>query len=99
MQDKVVTMIEFAIRSKKYSLGESCLNRGNKVKLALLALDTSETTKKGYINKLESRHIPYIIYGTKSELGLLLHKQEIALIGIEDINLAKQVIKIVKEGN
>ena len=99
MQDKVKSMIGFAIRGKKYSIGESVLSRKGKVKIALLAVDTSSLSKKKYIDKLSYNQIPYIEYGTKTELGELLRKKEISLFAIEDINIAKQVIKLVKEEN
>lgn len=99
MQDKVKSMIGFAIRGKKYSIGESVLSKKGKVKIALLAVDTSSLSKKKYIDKLSYNQIPYIEYGTKTELGELLRKNEISLFAIEDINIAKQVIKLVKEEN
>ena len=99
MQEKIKSLIGFAIRARKYSLGESVLGRKNKVKLALLAIDTSSSTKKKYLDKLSYNQIPYIEYGSKKELGELLHKEEISLFAIEDINIAKQVIKLIKEEN
>ena len=97
MLEKVKSMIGFAIRGKKYSLGESVLSRKGKVKIAILAEDTSSSTKKKYIDKLSYNQIPYLEYGSKTELGELLRKKEISLFAIEDINIAKQVIKLVKE--
>lgn len=97
MQEKIKAMIGFAIRGKKYSIGESVLSRKGKVKIALLAVDTSSSSKKKYIDKLSYNQIPYVEYGTKNELGEILRKNEISLFAIEDINIAKQVIKLVKE--
>ena len=99
MQEKIKGLIGFAIRGKKFSIGESVLSRKNKIKLALLALDTAPTSKKRYLDKLSYNQIPYIEYGSKKELGELLHKEEISLFAIEDINIAKQVIKLIKEEN
>lgn len=99
MLEKVKTMINFAIRGRKYTLGENVITSGKnrKVKLALLANDASEATKKKYLDKLSYYQIPYVIYGSKEELGNLLHKDEISLIGILDINIAKQIKKLIKE--
>ena len=36
----------------------------------------SSSSKKKYIDKLSYNQIPYIIYGTKSELGELLRKND-----------------------
>ena len=99
MQEKIKGLIGFAIRGKKFSIGESVLSRKNKIKLAILATDTAPTTKKKYLDKLSYNQIPYIEYGTKEELGALLRKNEISLFAIEEVNIAKQVIKLIKEEN
>jgi ribosomal protein L7Ae-like RNA K-turn-binding protein len=99
MQEKIKGLIGFAIRGKKYSIGESVLFRKNKVKIALLAIDCAPSTKKKYLDKLSYNSIPYVEYGTKNQLGELLHKDEISLLAIEDINLAKEIIKLIKEEN
>ncbi len=99
MQEKIKALIGFAIRGKKFSIGESVIFKKNKIKLALLAIDTAPTSKKKYLDKLSYNQIPYVEYGTKKELGELLHKEEISLFAIEEINIAKQVIKLIKEEN
>ena len=99
MQEKIKGLIGFAIRGKKYSIGESVLFRKNKIKIALLAKDCAPSTKKKYLDKLSYNQIPYIENGTKEELGALLRKNEISLFAIEEVNIAKQVIKLIKEEN
>lgn len=92
-------MINFAIRARKYTIGENVITSGKngKVKLALLATNASETSKKKYRDKLNYYHIPYLEYGTKEDLADLLHKNEISIIAIFDINIAKQIKKLIKE--
>ena len=99
MLEKIKTMINFAIRARKYALGESVisLGRSGKIKLALLATNTSDASKKKYRDKINYYHIPYVEYGTKEELASLLNKQEISLIGILDANLAREIKKLIKE--
>ena len=99
MQEKIKGLIGFAIRGKKYSIGESVLARKNKIRIALLAKDCAPSTKKKYLDKLSYNNIPYLEYGTKSQLGELLHKNEVSLLAIEEINLAKEIIKLIKEEN
>ena len=43
--------------------------------------------------------INYVIYSTKNELGDLLNKNEISAFAIKDANIAKQVYKLIKEGD
>jgi ribosomal protein L7Ae-like RNA K-turn-binding protein len=99
MLEKVKGMINFAIRARKYTIGENVITYGknHKVKLALLATDASDTTKKKYRDKLNYYQIPYIEYGTKEDLASLLNKQEISILAITDINIAKQIRKLIKE--
>lgn len=101
MQDKIKTMINFAIRSRKYALGETAIElaKFKKIQVALLASDASESSKKKYFDKMKFYGIPIFEYSTKKELGVLLNKEEISLIAIKDINMAKQVIKCIKEGD
>lgn len=101
MQDKVKTMCLFAIRSRKYALGESAIElaKHRSIHVALLASDASETSKKKYFDKMKYYQIPIFEVSTKKELGDLLNKDEISLFAIKDINMAKQVIKLLKEGD
>lgn len=101
MQDKVKTMILFAIRARKFALGESAIDlaRGGKIHVALIANDASESSKKKYFDKMRFYKVPVFEYSTKQELGSFLKKDEISLIAIKDINMAKQVIKTIKEGD
>ena len=94
-------MIMFAIRSRKYALGESAIEqaRSHKIHVALLASNASESTKKKYLDKMSFYKVPIFEYSTKCELGKLLNKEEISLLAIKDINMARQVIKLIKEGD
>lgn len=99
MQEKIKGMINFAIRARKFTLGENVItySKNHKVKLALLAFNASEATKKKYRDKLNYYQVSYVEYGTKEELGSLLNKNEISILAITDINIAKQIRKLIKE--
>ncbi len=92
-------MINFAIRAGKYSLGESAVAgaKKGKAKLVLIAKDTSDSNKKRWIDKFTYCKVPYVIYGTKEELGLLFHKKAVAVISINEVNIAKEIRKLIKE--
>lgn len=64
-----------------------------------MASDASENTSKKYLDKLSYNQIRYIVYGTKGELGEVVNKNDVCLLGIEDPNIAKEIIKIMKEEN
>ncbi len=99
MHPKIKTMIGFALRARKISFGESVLSRKGKVKLALVATDASENTSKKYLDKLSYNQIRYKVYGTKGELGECVNKNDVCLLGIEDPNIAKEIINLMKEEN
>ena len=102
MQEKIKNMIRFAIRARKYALGETIIStcsKGTAIKLVLIASDASEASKKKYCDKLTYYKINYVIYSTKNELGDLLNKNEISAFAIKDANIAKQVYKLIKEGD
>ena len=102
MQEKIKNMINFAIRARKYCLGETILHKirqGNSVKLVLIAKDASLQTQKKYIDKLTFYKVKYAFFSSKKELGELLHKEAISSIGIEEVNLANNIIKLMKEEN
>ena len=65
MQEKIKNMIRFAIRARKYALGEiiiSTCSKGNAIKLVLIASDASEASKKKYCDKLTYYKINYVIH-------------------------------------
>lgn len=99
MQEKIKGMINFAIKARKFTIGENVIlySKNHKVKLALLAIDASESTKKKYRDKLNYYHVSYIEYGKKEDLASLLNKNEISILAITDSNIAKQITKLIKE--
>ena len=98
MQEKVRSLINFAIRAKKYTIGENVVfSKKGKVKLALLASNASDNTKKRYTDKLIFNQIPFVEYSTKEEIGNLLNKKEVAILGITEVNISKEIKKLIKE--
>lgn len=69
--------------------------QGGKVRLTLIALDSSENTKKKFADKCQYRGVPYRTVMTKSELGNAIGKETRAVIGILDPNLAKRMIELI----
>ena len=72
MQEKIKNMIGFALRARKYVIGETIISscsKNNSIKLVLIASDASDATKKKYCDKLTYYKTPLVIFSTKSELG------------------------------
>ncbi len=69
------------------------LKRG-KIKLLILAEDTSDNTKKAYIKKASNYGVSAIIAGNKEDLGMAIGKSYRGLIGVIDNNMAANLIKM-----
>lgn len=94
-QNKINSLIQFANRANKISYKQTLnhyINK-NKLPLVLIASDASNNT----LDKINLSKVKYYSYLTKIELGNLLNKEEVSIIGILDINIAKEIIKLLKE--
>ena len=69
-----------------------------KVKLILVATDSSERTKEKFKKISDENKIPIIIAGKIEILSKAIGKPNKAIIGIEDINLANEIQKINNGG-
>ena len=62
-----------------------------KIKLVIIAQDSSERTKNKFIKKCNEMKIPLIIYSNIETLSKTIGKNNKAIIGIKDINFAKSI--------
>ena len=87
-------------KAGKVVSGETGVNneiiRG-KVKLLIIAEDTSLNTKKAYLKKARNNDIAVIIAGNKEDLGRAIGKGYRGLIGLLDINMARNLIRIYEK--
>ena len=65
-----------------------------KVKLVIIAIDTSERTKMRFFELCEKYNIHIIEFGTIEQISKSIGKVNKAVIGIKDINLATEIEKI-----
>ena len=61
--------------------------------LVICATDSSDRRKEDVKNMCEFYEVPYILYGTKEELGNCIGKISNALLSVEDEKLALSIIK------
>ena len=98
--EKIVNFLGLAMRAGKVKTGESViLNdiKKNRLKLVIIATDASENTMTMFLNKCESYHISFRIFGTRAELGQALGKAERVNIGITDQGFAKKLVSMIDE--
>lgn len=95
MNNKINTLIQFALRSRAIvykQVLQGQINR-NKIHLIIIAKDASSNT----IKEFNFKNVPVITYLDKEELGIILNKDSVAVFGISNPNLAKQINKLMKE--
>ncbi len=68
------------------------------VKLVIIAEDSSERTKDKFRKMCEQFHIPIIEIGDIETLSKAIGKKNKAILGIQDVNLSKEIEKINNGG-
>ena len=98
---KILGLIGLAARARKVSFGADSVEleaQKNKVYLIILAQDSSTRTKEKFQKISEKYNIPIIITQTIDDLSKAIGKNNKAILGIEDINLASEIQKIYNGG-
>lgn len=98
---KILGLIGLSARARKISFGADSVEQQikiGKVKLIIIAEDSSERTKDKFKKLSEKYKIPIIIAGNIEELSKAIGKSNKAILGIEDINLSKEIQKINNGG-
>ncbi len=73
--------------------------RKHKISLVIVAEDAAERTIKNIKYECEKNHIKLIVYGNIVENSKYIGKQNRAVIGIKDKNLALAIEKIIHGGD
>ena len=98
---KILVLIGLASRARKVSFGADSVEleaQKNKVYLIILAQDSSTRTKEKFQKISEKYNIPIIITQTIEDLSKAIGKNNKAILGIGDINLASEIQKIYNGG-
>ena len=79
---------------------DSCLEMiaKHKLKLVIVAEDSSERTINNFKDKCEQNNIDFYIFGKKDDLSKSIGKVNKAVIGIKDKNLADAIKKEIHGG-
>ena len=70
-----------------------------RVKLVIIAEDSSDRTIRHFKEKCDEYNIPYYIFGNKDEISKAIGKENKAVIGIKNKNLADAIKKILDGGD
>ena len=102
VNNKVYGLLGLTTKAGKLCFGtESCLDMINKkkVKLIIVAEDSSDRTIQNFKEKCMQNDIDFYIYGKKEELSKAIGKPNKTVVGIKDKNLAGAIIKILNGGD
>ncbi len=94
MINNIIGIIGLAARARKISFGADSVEediKKRKVKLVIVAEDSSDRTKEKFKKICELNNIPIIIDGKIEELSKAIGKSNKAIIGIKDINIVRGI--------
>ncbi len=100
--NKILGLIGLAARARKIAFGADSVEmelKKKKVYLIIVATDSSERTKSKYQKLSEEHNVPIIITETIETLSKAIGKNNKAIIGIEDMNISKEIKKINNGGD
>ncbi|AQS59338.1 L7Ae/L30e/S12e/Gadd45 family ribosomal protein [Desulforamulus ferrireducens] len=101
MQGSFFHLLGLCQRAGKVASGDQAvrdnLHKG-KVKLLLVATNTSERIKKDYLRMAEQKKIPVSLAFTKEELGQAMGKSPRAAVAILDDNFARGMAGLLEKG-
>ena len=100
MNHKILGMMGIARRSGNMAFGYEQLKQQilkGRVFLVILAVQTSERTKKRIQGLCEETGTEWIVYGNKDELSHAIGQVNKTVFGITDENMARQVMVYYKE--
>ncbi len=100
---KIKTLLGLAIRARKLAIGASAVDaniRKRAVRLILLANDAGANTERKICNQLETHEVkcPIIRYQTKDEIGAILNRTDVSVVGVLDRNFAAGIAGHARDG-
>ena len=102
VNNKVYGLLGLTAKAGKIVFGtDSCLEMiaKRKIKLIIVAEDSSERTISNFKNKCMENEIDFYLYGKKDELSKAIGKVNKTVIGVKDKNLAGAIKKILNGGD
>lgn len=97
MHDKILSLLGLACKSGKISSGEFSVEKdvkSGKAFLVVVAVDSSEATRKSYSDMCSFYKVPLMFYGDKDSLGHCIGKEFRAAVAVKDEGFAKSILKL-----
>ncbi len=99
---KVYGLLGLTAKAGKITFGSEACEEAiakKKIKLLIIAEDSSEKTKKHFKEKCEENKIEFYLFGNIESISKAIGKANKAVIGINDKNLAGAIRKILNGGD
>lgn len=101
VNNKILGLVGLSARAGKICFGadsteENIIKR--KAKLIIIATDSSDRTKKRFTELCEKYNVPVILYSNIDGLSKSIGKQNKAIVGVKEANIAKEIEKIYNRG-
>ncbi|MDF2671998.1 MAG: ribosomal protein L7ae [Clostridiales bacterium] len=96
MRNKIYSFLGLMQKSGNITSGNDTVEfdiKKGKCKLLIIAEDASENTQKKFLDMVNYRKIPFVILGTKIDLGYSIGKSERSAISIRDSGFAKEFLR------
>ena len=98
--DRILKLLGLVLRAGRLKSGsfqtEEAVKAG-KAALVLITEDSSDASKKGWMDMCEYYGVPYRLFGTKEELGHALGMEYRAVAAVTDPGFAGKIMSIREE--
>ena len=97
INNKILGFLGLCAKSGRLCFGADSVEqeiKRKKVKLVVIAEDSSERTKTKFQTLCDSYNVPIVITGKIADISKAIGKNNKAIIGIKEENIAKQIEKI-----
>lgn len=94
--EKVKSLLHLALKGRLIEVGRmavSILLKRKKAALVIVALNASEKLKREVETECRRFSVPLYLFSSKEELGKICGRDEVAVLGISDKNLAAELKK------
>ncbi len=99
--NKILGLLGLATRAQYIFFGADSVEeqiKKRKVKLVIVATNSSERTKRKFTILCEKYDIPICVFESIDNISKAIGKSNKAIIGIKDLNIAKEIEKIYNRG-
>ena len=94
VNNKIWGLVGLAARARKICFGADSVEQEIKKKKVMLVLIAQDRTKTKFQNLCKENNVESLIIGDIDTLSKSIGKQNKAIVGIKEENLAKQIIKV-----